>query len=96
MDEVPTHERFQALAGQRVELCLPEIELTAVIDEVSAHTRQDSSAREPFSVVFVTDSDDNHGQQIYTLKHPELGAVEMFLVPLGPKGDGMRYEAVIT
>lgn len=35
-------------------------------------------------------------QQIYTLEHPELKQMELFLVPLGPDANGMRYEAVFT
>jgi Domain of unknown function (DUF6916) len=35
-------------------------------------------------------------QAIYRLDHPAMGALEIFLVPLGPKDGGMCYEAVFT
>ncbi len=35
-------------------------------------------------------------QAIYALEHAEMGMLELFLVPLGPHEDGMRYEAVFT
>lgn len=35
-------------------------------------------------------------QQIYTVAHPQLGRMELFLVTLGPDAEGMRYEAVFT
>lgn len=96
MQDTLTRDRFQALLDKSVELWVDNLALPAQIIEVSAHTQHDDSEREPFSVVFVTGTQDNHGQQIYTLKHPEIGVVELFLVPLGPKGTGMSYEAVIT
>ena len=35
-------------------------------------------------------------QRIYAVHHPALGAFDLFLVPIGPDGEGMRYEAVFT
>lgn len=35
-------------------------------------------------------------QRIYHLKHDTLGSVEIFLVPLGPDGEGMQYEAIFN
>jgi hypothetical protein len=33
---------------------------------------------------------------MYELDFGELGLLEMFIVPIGPEGDGMRYEAVFA
>jgi hypothetical protein len=33
-------------------------------------------------------------QQIYLLEHASLGGLELFLVPAGPDGVGMLYDAV--
>lgn len=35
-------------------------------------------------------------QRIYTLHHPALGALDVFMTPLGPQAEGMRYEAVFN
>jgi hypothetical protein len=35
-------------------------------------------------------------QAIYRLENAAMGALEVFLVPLGPHQGGMRYEAVFT
>jgi hypothetical protein len=35
-------------------------------------------------------------QRIYRLRHPVMGELDLFLVPIGPDGEGMRYEAVFT
>ncbi len=96
MQDTLTHDRFQALIDQQVNLCIGDVELPATVVEVSARNRHGDAERDPFSVILVTDSGENHGQQIYTLKHDKLGELDLFLVPLGPKGDGMSYEAIIT
>jgi hypothetical protein len=31
---------------------------------------------------------------MYRLEHPELGVLDIFLVPLGPEEGRMRYEAI--
>lgn len=57
----------------------------------------ESATRAPFSLIFRSPGERRHApQQIYTLRHPELGELEIFLVPLGPDERGMRYEAVFT
>jgi hypothetical protein len=30
------------------------------------------------------------------VRHAQLGAMEIFLVPIGPDEGGMRYEAIFT
>jgi hypothetical protein len=35
-------------------------------------------------------------QRIYRLEHAQLGALDLFLVPIGRDGSGMTYEAVFT
>lgn len=53
--------------------------------------------RHAFSLVFRCDDPEPLPQQIYTVRHDDLGELELFLVPVGPDGDAeMRYEAVFT
>jgi hypothetical protein len=35
-------------------------------------------------------------QQTVAMQHADMGGFELFVVPLGPGPDGMRYEAVFT
>ena len=35
-------------------------------------------------------------QAIYPITHPSLGTLELFIVPLGPKDGGNRYEIIFT
>ena len=49
-----------------------------------------------FSLVFRAPRGVRLPQQIYRMEHAVLGAFELFLVPIGPDAEGMRYEAVFT
>ncbi|GAB4186713.1 MAG: hypothetical protein Tsb002_11420 [Wenzhouxiangellaceae bacterium] len=72
-------------------------QFTATISEVQRMTRHGDSEREPFSVLLsVADTDRFYEQQIFTFDHGQLGRFELFMVPLGPQGQGMVYEAVFT
>lgn len=52
--------------------------------------------RAPFSIVFRGPPTPILPQRIYRLVHAEIGEFELFLVPIGPDEQGMRYEAVFT
>lgn len=52
--------------------------------------------RQQFSLVFRGPLGPALPQRIHPLSHPALGAFELFLVPIGPDADGMRYEAVFA
>jgi hypothetical protein len=50
--------------------------------------------RTPFSLTFRGPVDPVLAQRIYRLQLERLGALELFLVPVGRDGDGTHYEAV--
>jgi hypothetical protein len=50
--------------------------------------------RAPFSLVFRGPLEPLMPQGIRRLEHASLGALDLFLVPIGPDEGGMRYEAV--
>lgn len=53
--------------------------------------------REPFSLQFLGPVSSHYlVQHIYRLEHDALGALDIFLVPLGPEGGRMRYEAIFN
>ena len=52
--------------------------------------------RTPFSLSFRTSLTAPLPQSIYEVAHDELGSYEIFLVPVGPDGKGMVYEAIFT
>ena len=49
-----------------------------------------------FSLTFLSPPGPFLPQAIYPLQHPAFQALDMFLVPLGPKDGGNSYEAVFT
>jgi hypothetical protein len=58
---------------------------------------QDPQYRQAFSVVFVGPAQPILPQRIYRVEHEDMGALDLFLVPLGPNRDGrIRYETVFT
>ncbi|MDB5298839.1 MAG: hypothetical protein JWO87_502 [Phycisphaerales bacterium] len=50
--------------------------------------------RKPFSLMFRAAAGVYFPQGIYRLEHDTLGAMELFLVPIAPDGQGSRFEAV--
>ena len=80
--------------GEPFELVLTSCEETPY---GSAEEWREAFQRVPFSLLF-HDADASRflPQQIVSLRHPDLGELELFIVPLGPDERGMRYEAVIS
>jgi uncharacterized protein DUF6916 len=64
-----------------------EVELVEV-----AEVLREPGGRAPFSLVFQGGPDPPLPQAIYRVEHDELGALEIFLVPIAAD----RYEAVFT
>ncbi len=54
------------------------------------------SARQPFSLVFRGPREPLLPQRIYRLEHPQIGAFDAFLVPIGPDAEGQRYELIFA
>lgn len=52
--------------------------------------------RAPFSIVFRGPLEPSLPQRTYGFEHDELGSFELFIVPIGPDGAGMQYQAVFS
>jgi hypothetical protein len=72
--------------------------LELVLASVRLHEPHPGPRAQPFSAYFRGPAAPVLLQRIYRLDHPEMGALELFLVPIGPdpKGGGMNYEAVFN
>lgn len=72
--------------------------LAASLKEVRLHIRRQESQRQGFSLVFTTlQTREYYSQGIYSLIHPDIGPLPLFMVPLGLGPDGfMQYEIVIA
>jgi hypothetical protein len=53
-------------------------------------------ARDQFALLFVGGPTPPAPQGMYSVEHESLGAVDLFLVPLGPADGGQRYEATFS
>ena len=96
MSNTLTYDHFANIEGGDVTLSVDDQHLTANIFEVSKLTKHGDAERDPFSVLFYIQHQEPLLQQTYQVSHPTLGNIDIFLVPLGPKGEGMSYEAVFT
>lgn len=63
---------------------------------LSPQTSSTGAFRAPFRLIFHGPAQPVHPQQTLPLDHPQLGRVEIFLVPIGPDSQGIRYEAIFT
>lgn len=102
MTETLSISDFTPLVGAAFTIRFPDGTLELTLDAVEPHgtraPRPDVPAlrTEPFSLVFLGPLAPALPQRTWALEHPALGAHEIFLVPLGPEGGRMRYEAVFN
>ncbi|MFL5806986.1 MAG: DUF6916 family protein [Roseiflexaceae bacterium] len=66
------------------------------VDDLGAEQAADPSMRRQFSLIFRQPAGAYLPQRIYSIEHPTLGRLDIFLVPIGPDRGGMRYQAVFT
>jgi hypothetical protein len=89
---------FQPLLQQ--DFCIrftSEIYTAAQLEQVLEWNGHSELERKPFSILLQTDQKTTYyPQAIYTVEHPALGPLAIFLVPVGVKGRGMQYEAVFS
>ena len=90
------HTQFESLLAQSFTLTAAAGESLALeLVEVLPRAHHDPAAqRRGFSLIFRGPAQPVMPQQIQRLAHAETGELEMFLVPIGPDQQGMRYEAV--
>lgn len=69
---------------------------TQLVEVVAVGEASGPGGRIPFSLVFRAPGEGVLPQRIYQIRHADLGVFELFLVPIGPDGTGMCYQAVFT
>src|SRR5262245_47328268 len=73
-----------------------ESPLVVVLYEVARHEQHPGPRPQPFPAHFRGPYPPILPQKIYPMEHDQLGTLEIFLVPIGPDAQGMRYEAVFN
>ena len=93
----PTAATFAPHRGSEFQLTEHASGRALRLDEVTAYGGQPGAPRsDPFTLVFSGDGP-VLDQRTYRLEHAVLGALEIFLVPIGQDADGrVRYEAVFN
>jgi len=98
-----THATFAPLLGEVFRLHLDEnrvldLQLTTATElgNQSWQAPEREGMRQPFSLLFIGPPGIVLPQRIYRLDHEALGALEIFLVPIGSDAQGVKYEAVFT
>jgi hypothetical protein len=99
LDRLAKHD-FDPHIGDEFELDLgggAVLPLELVSSEQLSSGIVEGATRQPFSLIFRSPGERRHApQRIYTVRNTGLGALEIFLVPIGADHGGMRYEAVFT
>jgi hypothetical protein len=98
-----TIDTFAPLEGQAFRLHVEgvppvEMRLQSVKEIPVTGWRPDDAAehRTPFSLVFVCRSQFVLQQAIYRFEHDEIGAFEIFIVPISRSAEGVSYEVVFS
>jgi len=91
-----TGDVFEPLLGEPFELRAPDGGgLTLALTEVR-RLGEALRAGGAFSLIFAAKGGPRLPQAIYSLTHPAIGTLDIFLVPIGPVAGGSGYEAVFT
>jgi hypothetical protein len=97
-----TFDLFDGRVGESFEVSTDGVPaVTMELTEATESTEPggpgpDGEERRQFSLVFRGPAGPMLPQAIYRLDHAELGELELFLVPIGPDAEGMRYEAAFA
>jgi hypothetical protein len=86
---------FEPLNGADFTVAAPNGELVlklANVDRLGAAVREGGA----FSLTLVSAPGPFLPQAVYPVAHPELGTLELFVVPLGPKDGANRYQVIFT
>jgi hypothetical protein len=102
MLETFTIDTFSPHVGETFQAFYKDASLELTLQSANAYGTESAqewsraSGRTPFSLVFTGPLDPNIQQGMYRVEHAELGAFELFLVPIGANAQAMRYEAIFT
>jgi len=78
---------YRVLDSQGGELTVRLSEVTPVLG---------GAQRNAFALLFLGPLDVRVTQGTFRFVHSEMGELDLFIVPIGPKGGGMGYEAIFT
>lgn len=95
--ELLTLEHFAGCVNETFTAALNDMTVDFVLVEARPlENAARQAARAPFSLLFRNTAPILFPQQIYTLQHPRVGEVGIFLVPVAQERAGFLYQAVFN
>lgn len=101
MSEAPslqtiTVDAFASLVGQSLDVRMDE--LAACLEVIEAVRLPTPTVRPapPFRVILASRERWIGRQGVYTIAHPTLGPLALFMTVLGPAPEGVRYEIIFN
>ena len=92
-----TLEHFAGCVNETFRAGLSDMEVEFVLVEARPLEQPGhNAARVPFSLLFRNTSPILFPQQIYPMRHPRMGEVGIFLVPVAQERAGFLYQAVFN
>jgi hypothetical protein len=89
-----TLETFEPRVGEAFAIAAPAaVELVLASAEALGEW---PGGRQPFSLTFRGPREPPLAQAIYALEHPDLGTLEIFIVPMGRDAESTSYQAIFT
>lgn len=92
-----TKETFAPHVGSTFHIRLnPQETVPVELAEITELPDYAGTRRAPFSLIFRGADRFVLPQRTYRIEHEKIVSLEIFLVPIGPDSQGMRYEAVFN
>jgi hypothetical protein len=89
-------EEFAACLNHDFEVVFSDGTLALKLSEARPLGVRPESIREPFALTFLGPAKLRLPQGIYKMRHPELGEMEIFLVPIAADQTSSAFEAVFN
>lgn len=89
---------FSSQLNQTFSLAVGTASMSLTLIEIQPLQNQifPGQRRDPFCLIFQGASPITLPQQLYKISHPDIGEIEMFLVPIGVNPGGTLYQAVYS
>lgn len=95
--ELLTLEHFAGCVNETFSAALSDMDVPFVLVEARPlQSREPNLMRLPFSLLFRNTSAFLFPQQTYLMRHPRVGEVGIFLVPVAREREGFLYQAVFN
>lgn len=95
--ELLTLEHFAGCVNETFSAALNDMDVDFVLVEARPLPNPaQQAARQPFSLLFRNTAAFLFPQQIYPMRHPRIGEVGIFLVPVAQEQAGFLYQAVFN